>query len=74
MNANYIIENLYSLLGGRVSGNTYDGVRIEAIDVMHSKIKLLRKMTTILFPTTISEFEFMKKNIFLINGFDYYKW
>ena len=51
MNTNDMIVKLYSLLGSRAVGNTSDEVRNKSII---DSLFLARKMTVILFTTTIS--------------------
>ena len=58
MNANDMIEKLYSFLGSRVAGNTCGEERYEDIDLLYSlfKNKISIKMTIILFISIILEF------------------
>ena len=43
MNANGMIEKIYSLLGSRTAGNISDEVRNEAIDLLDPLFKIIKK-------------------------------
>jgi len=66
MNTNVIMEKLYTFQGSRAAGNTSYEEKNEAIDRFKSlfKNKNIKKITIILFTTTISEFKFYEENNF----------